>query len=442
MTQITIYTQVRSPRVAYIFSTLLSAIGVGKYRFTTDRLSFQDAPNPKINYSAERMSPDELWVEAAGLLLETSIKDQEIVCFDYNGSKAFFKTSTCDFPFDIFAASFYLISRYEEYLPHKKDGYGRYAHENSLAYKENFLQLPLVNLWLKEFIKVLIQKFPFFTLHSKPFAFLPTYDIDIAYSYLHKGAARNFGGFVKSMWHNEWRLMIERMTVLFGKQQDPFDSYQWLHELHQTHKLKPIYFFLLASENKDYDKNILPEKQAMKKLIQQHAERYDVGIHPSWQSGDKSRLLEEEIKMLETLCNKTVIKSRQHYIRLTLPDTYRRLINAGITEDYSMGYGSINGFRASYCLPFLWYNLQKEETTSLTIFPFCYMDANSYYEQHYNCKEALKEMKHYFQITKEVDGLLVTIWHNHFLGTDKMFNGWREIYRTMCQNLDLSNLKD
>ncbi|GEO10658.1 hypothetical protein SAE01_31540 [Segetibacter aerophilus] len=314
--------------------------------------------------------------------------------------------------------------------------YGRYAHENSLAYKEDFLKLPLVNIWLQEFRKTLVQKFPSSTFHPKPFTFVPTYDIDIAYSYLHKGLARNFGGFIKAMWASEWARVKERMNVLFGKQPDPFDSYHWLHELHQAQQLKPIYFFLLASQNKAYDKNILPSKHAMKQLVRQHAERYEVAIHPSWQSGDKEELLKEELKALEKISGKKITKSRQHYIRMNLPETYRRLLDTGLTEDYSMGYGSINGFRASYCLPFFWYDLQQEEITKLLIYPFCYMDANSYYEQHYNCDEALKEMEHYFRITKEVNGLLITIWHNHFLGTDKMFRGWRESYITMCQNLN------
>jgi hypothetical protein len=120
---------------------------------------------------------------------------------------------------------------------------------------------------------------------------------------------------------------------------------------------------------------------------------------------------------------------------MTMPATYRRLIDAGIKEDYSMGYGSINGFRASYCRPYKWYDLEKEQKTELTIFPFCFMDANSYFEQGYSSDEALKEMEHYYKITKQVNGLFITIWHNHFLGTDKMFKGWREVYNTMINRI-------
>lgn len=430
-----IYSQYSSPRVDYIFSTISDALGIRNVIVTTDKILFENSLDAKINYSSTRITEAELWIQPANLLFENEIKEQQIICFDYKESKAFFKTSGGDFPFDIFASSFYLIARYEEYLPHKTDMYGRYAHENSIAYKENFLQSPLVNLWLQEFSKLLIKKFPSLTLHPTPFTFLPTYDIDIAFSYLHKGLLRNLGGFIKSMWLSEWALVKERMNVLFGKQQDPFDSFEWLDKLHQKYSLKPLYFFLLANKNKNYDKNILPEKLATKKLIQQHVKLYDIGIHPSWQSGDEPGLLKHEIKKLENLAGKTVTKSRQHYIRMDMPATYGKLIDAGITQDYSMGYGSINGFRASYCLPYLWYDLEKEETTNLTIYPFCYMDANSYYEQHYNCEDALKEMNYYYNITKQVNGLFITIWHNHFLGTDKMFTGWKEIYRTMIEGI-------
>lgn len=430
-----IYSQYSTPRVEYIFSTLFTALGMGDFKITTNVTLFKNAAGPKINYSSCRLQEDEIWIEPAMLLLENEVKEQEIVCFETNGYKAFFKTTSGDFPFDIFAASFYLITRYEEYLSNVNDLYGRYAHDNSLAFKEKFLQLPLVNIWLQSFKKLLTEKFPALILQPAAFAFLPTYDIDIAFSYLHKGMVRNFGGFIRSMWNSDWPVVKERMNVLFAKQKDPFDSYSWLNQLHETFQVKPLYFFLLAQYNKGYDKNILPHQPALKKLVQQLAQTYEVGIHPSWQSGDKPELLKLEVKKLEHITSKTITKSRQHYIRMKLPETYKRLIAAGITADYSMGYGSINGFRASYCLPYLWYDLKKEETTQLTIYPFCFMDANSFYEQRYSSNEALEEMQYYYDITKKVNGLFISIWHNHFLGTDKMFTGWKEVYKAMIERI-------
>lgn len=437
-----IYIKHTSSRADYIFSTLLPASGIGNYQLTADTSFFKNYTKAKINYSEERITQEEFWIKPVNLLFENNIKAQKTVVFEWNETKAFFKTDDSDFPFDIFAASFYLIVRYEEYLPHKPDLYGRYSHEKSLAFKENFIKLPLVNIWLQHFKTALLQKFPSLHLTPSAFRFLPTYDIDIAWSYQHKGWLRNLGGLIMSLTENEWAAANERINVLFGNHKDPFDSYEWLYKLHEEYKLKPVYFFLLANKNKDYDKNILPAKRALRKLIQQHSDKYFIGIHPSWQSGDKTGLLQKEIKTLEKITGKTINKSRQHYIRMTLPNSYKRLIEAGITEDYSMGYGSINGFRASYCLPFKWYDLPEEKTTSLTVFPFCYMEANSYYEQHETCEEALHEMNYYCQVTKEVSGLLITIWHNHFLGTDKMFKGWREKYRTFCLNLNLLDLKD
>lgn len=428
-----VYSSHNSPRVEYIFSTLLTAAGVNNYTHTTDKNYFQNSTEAKINYSIHRISEEEIWIQQVNLLFENGIQEQEISCFNHNGLTAFYKTSAGDFQFDLFAASFYLMSRYEEYFPHKKDTYGRYAHENSLAYRENFLHLPLVNLWLTEFSQLLTKKFPELNLVPRPFTFLPTYDIDIASSYLYKGAVRNLGGFVKSMWNSEWSLVKERLDVLFSKKKDPFDSFDWLHRLHKEFDLKPTYFFLLANKNRGYDKNIDPEKQEMKTLVEHHSKQYDVGIHPSWQSGDNPKLLNNEIEVLQKLSQKEVLKSRQHYIRMNLPETYRDLINAGIKEDFSMGYGSINGFRASYCLPYLWYDLPKEEITRLTIYPFCYMDANSYYEQQYSSDEALQEMNSYYNITRQVNGLLVMIWHNHFLGSDKLFRGWKEVYERMIK---------
>ena len=111
------------------------------------------------------------------------------------------------------------------------------------------------------------------------------------------------------------------------------------------------------------------------------------------------------------------------------------LIKAGILKDFSMGYGSINGFRASVTSPFYWYDLEKEQATSLQLHPFCYMEANSFFEQKLSPSQALEEMREYYNKVKKVNGTLVTIWHNTFLGTDEMFKGWREIYEQFLEEV-------
>ncbi len=391
------------------------------FKLTIDSQAFKNHTGAKINYNNAPICADEFYLLNHNLLFEQNIKDQSINCFTANGYKAFFKTDHCDFPFDIFAAAFYLLSRYEEYLPHEKDMYGRYDYENSLAQREGFLHLPLVNTWVNDLAEKLKNKFDTFNFQLSAFNYIPTYDIDIAYSYKHKGFLRNMGGFLKSPG-------TERLRVLRGAVKDPFDCYDWLDKLHEQYDLKPLYFFLVAEENSRYDKNILPYTDAMWKLINQHAKKYRVGLHPSWQSGDNKSLLKKEREQLEAMCNHGVTMSRQHYIRFNLPEGYQRLSAAGFTEEYSMGYGSVNGFRASVASSFYWYDLEKEMQTGLRIHPFCFMDANSFYEQRQNTLQTQDELQHYLDVCKAVNGTMISIWHNNFLGTSREFEGWKEMY--------------
>lgn len=428
-----------TPRLRYIADFIGKEISGQPINLTSDQGNFREYKGAKINYSSEKIADDEFRITPHSLLFEKNISSQQTDCFIWNDRKAFFKTEG-DFPFDIFAASFYLLSRYEEYLPYQKDIYGRYAHENSLAYKEDFMNRPLVNIWLKDFTESIKEKSPSFTPDSyrdyvSRFMFLPTYDIDMAWSYRHKGWWRNFGGIIKSFIKNDLQQLKERINVLKGKQQDPFDAYSWMNQLHEKYKLKPYYFFLVAGKNGRHDKNISPGKKAMKDLIYDHAMNYPVGIHPSWRSGDEVSLLKKEINTLAMITGSAIYSSRQHYIRFTLPETFQRLINNGIQFDFSMGYGSINGFRASVASPFYWYDLPNEKQADLLLFPFCFMEANSFYEQKYTARQALDEMRYYYNAIKSVSGTFIMIWHNSFLGTGKLFTGWREIYEQFIKEV-------
>jgi len=406
---ILIYSDTNTSRLQYICSFIFKELMRVDFSITDDRKMFSNYMGGKINYSLVQSPDFSFHIPNEKLLFETGTHPQQIDCFETNGYKAFFKTNHSDFPFDIFAASFYLLTRYEEYLLHTKDIYGRYAHENSLAFKEQFLQLPLINIWVEELRKTLIAKYPTFNSNYPTFKFVPTYDIDIAYAYQYKGILKNVGGILKSLFLFDTNGIGERVNVLLKNKKDPFDTYDDLDALHDRYKLHPIYFFLVAKKNAGYDKNVLPRKEAVGKLIDKQCKKYIIGIHPSWQSGDDIELLKSEKSYLEETCGERITNTRQHYIRFNLPQGYRRLIDVGLENDYSMGYGSINGFRASVASSFCWYDLEKEEQTNLRIHPFCYMEANSYYEQKLSATEAFDELMYYYMICKKVNGTLITI---------------------------------
>lgn len=423
-----IYSHSITPRLQYVID-FISAYYNHAFILTVNREKYLASESTKINYSHESLSEGEIYIHPHSLLFETSIRPIQSECSVHNNI-VFFKTEG-SLGFDLFAAIFFLLSRYEEYLPNEKDMYGRYDYKNSLAYKGGFLHQPLINIWLEDFRNVLKQKKASFPTHQSSFTCIPTYDIDIAWSYLNKGKKRTIGGFFRDALKGQWWYVKKRWQVLRKKEQDPFDTYEWLNELHKEKGLRPVYFFPLADKVAKYDKNTAPQNKNYQNLIRQHAAKYKIGLHPSWQSGDKPDLLRKELNAINNITQQTITLSRQHFIRFTLPGTYRRLIDLGIKEEYSMGYGSSNGFRASIASPFYWYDLEREEKTSLLIHPFCYMDANAFFEQKLSPQAALEEAMHYYNVVKKVNGQLIIISHTPFLGTDKLFAGWKEVYEQL-----------
>jgi hypothetical protein len=424
-----IYSHIITPRLQYVVDFLSKELFDEPIQTTSNVEQFIASDSPRLTYADAPVTEQTFFIKNHPLLFEKGVRAQSIQCFACNQHKAFFQTSG-DFPFDIFAAIFYLLSRYEEYLPHEKDMYGRYNHTNSLAWREGFLHLPLVNIWLEQLKKALQQKFPDIRFRRNQFKCALSYDIDMAWSYKEKGMVRTLGGFARSLLKGEWKNLKERWLVLTGNKKDPYDCFEWLDALHLYCRLKPYYFFLVARSPSKYDKNISPKNRQFQNLVTYYGTGagYKIGVHPSWSSGDNPALLQEEKEWLEVMTGKTITHSRQHYIRFTLPETFRNLVKAGIQKDFSMGYGTVNGFRASVCSSFAWYDLEAEQTSSLLLYPWCYMDANCYYEQKQTPQQAYQELLAYYERVKQVKGLFISIWHNSLLGTDEQFAGWRALF--------------
>lgn len=429
-----VYSPNISNRLTYIVKFIAEELTGQPFIITRDPAAYIAYAGPAINYSPQGIRDVELRVTPHSLLFEKGIQRQEITISGHNGYPFFF-AGDGDIPFDVFAASFYLLSRYEEYLPYTKDLNGRYPHTASLAFQQGFLDKPLVNYWLQDLRNVLQGIFPDCTLKKPAFRFLPTYDIDEAFAFRHKGWMRNTGGWLRDLFRGKLKQCGQRLHVLKGEEPDPYEAFDAMDRLHEQFGLSPLYFFLLAAKRGQVDKNTDPSGVAMQQLVRRLAAAYPTGIHPSWQSGDDESLLISEKKLLQSITGKPVTVSRQHYLRFTLPEGYRRLLAAGIHEDHSMGYGMVNGFRASVASPFYWYDLQQESSTALLLYPFCYMDANSFYELKHTPAQALEEMMMYYREVKKVNGLLITLWHNTFLGTDPRFAGWKDVYTRFLQEI-------
>src|SRR5690606_6041781 len=155
-----VYTYKVTPRVTYAFKHICTRILGIPVEFTTKIETFIAHNSIKLSYTKQPLS-NEIFIKSHELLFEQGLSDIDIHIHEWGNTKGFFQTSErSNLPFDIFAASFYLLSRYEEYLPHVKDEYGRFMASESIAYKYDFLRQPVVDIWAYKLKEVLQTHFP------------------------------------------------------------------------------------------------------------------------------------------------------------------------------------------------------------------------------------------------------------------------------------------
>jgi hypothetical protein len=426
---ILIYTSALSKRLDYICKFIFRDVLQVPFVFSTSYTKAQNHLGVVINYSAEQLA-NAIQIIPNTLLFEDSIQQQKINISSWEGLPIFFRQENQPIPFDIFAASFYLVSRYEEYLPFQKDEYGRFAHKESLAFQNNFLHLPLVDIWCWKLFSFLQQKDN--TIQSnKKYKEIFTVDVDMISAYKHKNSFKQLGASIRDLLQGKTQEAKQRIQVLLFGKQDPFDSFNFIAQ-HLAGKEK-IAFVLFAEKNSQFDKHLLPSNKVMNSFIHQLKQSFDsIGIHPSYTSSENIALISTEKNKLQTIVEKPITLSRQHYIRYAVPSTFEALQSAGITKDYSVGYGSINGFRASTCTPHLFYNLSKESAADLRLFPFCWMDANSFFEQKQTAAESQAEYLQYRKQIQEVNGTFISIWHNFVLNHNA--KDWQNMFAAITKN--------
>lgn len=420
-------------RLQYIFDLMLGDLLGVEYEFFTESGAFAQATGPKLNYGCER-GGDEPYQKAVRLLFERNVVEQDCQPVDFEDVKGLFPVYGKDnlFPFDVFAASFYLVSRYEEYLPQVRDGFGRFKAETTWMFKNGMLQKPLVNIWTMRLGEKLQAVYPGLQFRKRTFRFLPTYDIDAAWAYKHKGVFRLAASFVKNLANGEFSLIKERNEVLFRHRRDPFDSFDFMFGLQKKYKLRPIYF-ILCGDYDENDKNISIRNEAFCALIKRIGDHADVGIHPSFASYLNTSRLRLEMDRLAGVLNREVTKSRQHFLRMNLPRSYQKLIELDVKDDFTMGFASQAGFRAGIADAFPFFDLENDVTTPLMVHPFALMDGTMRDYLNMSVDESFSLACRLIDEVKAVNGTFIYLTHNETLGGEKRWKGWPEMYEKMIR---------
>ncbi len=426
-----IYVHKITPRIEYIFDFVFNCHFTLSYRLTIDRDEFFSYQGPKLNYSYEEF--DNIpWIYPTLLLVQDDLVPQFIDVEHYRNTHVFFCRDKGSLPFDLFAASFYLLTRHEEYFESNVDRFGRYDPRNSIAWKKGFLTQPVVNLWLEWLLELLLSFYPSLEYKAPTYKFVPTIDIDNAYAYQRKGFLRQFGGLVRSLALGNIREAGERLRVHIGMEQDPYDTYDQLYEIHYRFNLTPYFFFLLANYG-GHDRAISVNDKEFQSLILKHAQKFNVGLHPSFSSFFDISVLRNEVEWLSSILGKDVEYSRFHFVKFALPQSYENLLAVNIKHDFSMGYPSRLGFRCGYAGDYKFFNLKTNKATDLTIHPFQAMDAALNFYMKLDPDTAVEHVRQIIDSIKKVNGTFSMVWHNESLSNRNSWQGWRLVYEQIVR---------
>lgn len=418
-----VFAQQISPRMSYVFKHICTRILGVKVSFTSTIDEFISFQGPKISYGNLPLG-NELFFQSQGVLEQNGIESQDITVKPWDDTIGFFAVSQKSaLPFDIFAASFYLLSRYEEYLPHVKDDFGRFPSKESLAYKSQFLQSPVIDIWALKLKTVLLAAFPSLVFKEKEMVKHIFIKAEQPFQYKAKGLLRSVFSYSLDLFAGKFKNILNRTRVLIGARRDPYDRFKYLITVSKKASYKLSFFFLLG-EGKEYLDGVMIRKNKFTELIKYVADYCEVGLVLSVKAQHKPTLFKTEKLQLENIILQDVKCSYNAEYIVDVPNNYRQLVEMEIAQDFTMCYANKPGFRASTCTPFLFYDLDYEIKTPLIIAPVAGISESF---SNFNADKKREIISHLKQGVARVQGHFIIGISNVYLENVKDGKYWRSI---------------
>jgi len=435
---LTIYTSSENTeRLKFVSNHLFNHVLGTEFQIVSDQVLYRKQTGPCINYSEEPLNHG-LQIFPQGLLFESGIHPiQHLQMGKWNDLFCFFHNEQGDIPFDVFAASFYLLSLYEEYLPSRLDEHGRFDHRNSLLFQNHCLEIPIIDRWAYQ-LKETLEKSGYSTaeFRLRKYRSVSTYDIDHPFLYRYKGFIKNTGRLLHDCLNQNFKSVKKRLSVLLHRSEDPYmQAIRFIQSTEVRAKRTYYIFVLLGKKWDDYYRYL----RGLSSVF--------IGVHPSCGTVSKARhpapsagpshkisrglrvkpaMTEKET--LEKILQQPIVFSRQHFLRMQTPDTFQSLLQAGIREDFTLAFAKAPGFRSGTAIPHFFYDLQKEEITPLLLRPTIMMDSTLIFHLKLSPETAWKKIKSLIDACKQSGGDYLSLWHNSNLAGSPEKNPWIQVF--------------
>ncbi|HGJ65537.1 TPA: hypothetical protein ENS27_09130 [bacterium] len=323
---------------------------------------------------------------------------------------------------DIITSSFFMLTRYEEYLINDRDQYDRFPAESSIAYKEGFLTKPIVN----EYIELLADWIRFFYPDFKrgklwndaDFGVLLTHDIDKVKKY--RWWRPPIYSFIRSLKEGRIDKTLKYLSDWFASsfrlKVDPYWNFSQISNLENNYGFKSSFYFMTNqdSEREKLNQYSVNEPNLAKEIKKLEEMDNEIGLHGSFNSFNDQEMYLSEKARLDQVVNNKYYGGRQHYLRWKTPDTWRILEQAGILYDTTLGYDDHNGFRCGFCLPYKPFDVIEDRVINILEIPLIVMD-RTLQKKYIDPNEMWWELEILIKQVQKHNGIFVLLWHNSSL---------------------------
>ena len=342
---------------------------------------------------------------------------------------------------DIFSSCFFMLTRWEECVNKNRDSHDRFPAYESLAFKQDFLDTPIVNEHV-EILKNTLLELDSTLLFKKHVS--KTYiscDVDQPFDC----SVENLINLIRAsagdiFKRKSIKVFVKRVArYIFNKfgnyRYDENYTFDWYMDACEKVGLKAAFYFIPRSiefQNGCYE---LQDKKIQRLVKYINNRGHEIGVHGSYQTyQDKEKTKIQKNILDDTLDNlnisQQVVGNRQHYLRWDSAVTPSVLECAGFEYDTTGSYADKSGFRYGVCYEFSMFDFLSRCKLNIKQRPLIVMECTVISDQYMGLghnAEALQVMKDLKQKCFKYNGSFSLLWHNSYLKTKEDKNIFEKI---------------